>query len=82
MPAKAKIPTPEIVTNGGGAVVIEVPRSRVSVEIERLARGPAKVSIRVDGDDLGATADEAFEAYKNVVARVDKLFADEEGGLP
>lgn len=47
--------------------MIEQPRSRVSVEIERMTKGPAKVSVRIDGDDSIQVAAEALATYQNLV---------------
>lgn len=54
----------------------------MSVEIERMTRGPAKVSVRVDGEDIDAVAMEALAVYQNMVESLDRLdrtgFSDEE----
>lgn len=59
--------------NETSTVVIEQPRARVSVEIERMSRGPAKVSVRVDGDDSQAIADEALKTYEDMIGRIAKI---------
>lgn len=62
--------------SGTSAVVIESPRARVSVEIERMTRGPAKVSVRVDGEDSEAAAREALRIYGALVNGVN-VFGEE-----
>lgn len=62
---------------GVSAVVLESPRSRVSIEIERMTRGPAKVSVRIDGDDSGAVAVEVFNVYEALIRNVNKLEPEE-----
>lgn len=49
------------------SVVVEIPRPRVSVEIETMARGPAKVTVRIDGTDAEAVSAEAFATYRSMV---------------
>lgn len=49
------------------SVVVEIPRPRVSVEIETMARSPAKVSVRIDGTDAEAVAAEALAVYQSTV---------------
>lgn len=62
---------------GTSAIVMEMPRARVSIEIERMVRGPAKVSIRVDGDNIDSVAEEVYAAYERLTAKVDKLTPEE-----
>ena len=58
---------------GASAVVVELPRSRVTVEVERMSRGPAKVSIRIDGEDSDACAAEALGVYTRMTEAVNAL---------
>jgi hypothetical protein len=55
---------------GTSAIVVESPRSRVSVEIERMTRGPAKISVRVDGEDSDAIAGEVLAIYAHMLVEV------------
>jgi membrane protein implicated in regulation of membrane protease activity len=55
---------------GTSAIVVESPRSRVSVEIERMTRGPAKVSVRIDGEDSDAVAEEVLAIYAHMLVEV------------
>jgi hypothetical protein len=43
-----------------------------------MTKGPAKVSVRIDGDDSEATAMEALGIYQNLVTNLDLFNADEE----
>lgn len=45
----------------------------MSVEIETMARGPAKVTVRVDDDDPNVAAFEAFELYRKLVKQLAKF---------
>lgn len=58
------------------AVVVEQPRARVSVEIETMARGPAKVTVRVDGDTTEEAAREALATYQSTVRELYKFEAE------
>ncbi len=58
--------------SGTSAVVVESPRARVSIEIERMSKGPAKVSVRVDGDDSESVAREALHIYGALVIALDE----------
>lgn len=49
----------------------EAPRARVSIEIERMTKGPPKVSVRIDGDDSDAAADEAIRIYNRMTDVLD-----------
>lgn len=51
-------------------VVLEVPRSRATVEIERMTKGPAKITVRIDGDDTEKLAEEALSIYEHLVEEV------------
>jgi hypothetical protein len=66
------MPTADRMT-GVSAVVIETPRPRVSIEIERMTKGPAKVSVRIDGDDSEAVAQEVFRIYEGLIQGVNGL---------
>lgn len=66
------MPTAERMT-GASAVVIESPRPRVSVEIERMSKGPAKVSVRIDGEDSEVVGREALKIYASLAYAVEKL---------
>lgn len=57
----------------GVAVVLETSRARVSIEIERMTKGPAKVSVRVDGDDSNAAALEALQVYEDMIIRIAEI---------
>jgi hypothetical protein len=50
----------------------------VSVEIERMTKGPAKVSVRIDGDDSEDVAAEALAIYQNLVTNLELFSTDEE----
>jgi hypothetical protein len=43
-----------------------------------MTKGPAKVSVRIDGDDSKAAAEEAFQVYYWLVKQVEVFNADEE----
>lgn len=49
----------------------EAPRARVSIEIERMTKGPPKVSVRIDGGDSDAAADEAIRIYNRMTDVLD-----------
>lgn len=55
------------------AILVEAPRSRVSVEVERMARGPAKVTVRIDGDNSEAVAQEVLSIYQLMVREVSTI---------
>lgn len=76
-PDTASVASKQDRLSGTSAVVVEAPRARISIEIERMARGPAKVSIRVDGDDIDSVAEEVYAAYERLTAKVDKLTPEE-----
>lgn len=44
-----------------------------------MTRGPAKVSVRVDGDDADAAAEEALRIYDMMIGRVAVIEAQVEG---
>lgn len=60
---------------GVSAVIVESPRPRVSIEIERMTKGPAKVSVRIDGDSSTAVAEETFSVYSQLTAQLAALEA-------
>lgn len=53
--------------------MLETSRARVSIEIERMTKGPAKVSVRVDGDDSNAAALEALQVYEDMIIRIAEI---------
>jgi len=61
---------------GASAVVVEAPRARVSVEIETMSKGPAKVTVRVDGEYTEAVAEEALSTYQYMVRELATIEGD------
>lgn len=68
--------TAEKVQNTASSIVLDAPRARVTVEIESMARGPAKVTVRVDGDDSDTTAAEAYRVYEETRNKINELEKD------
>jgi hypothetical protein len=54
------------VTRGDTTYVITSPR--VAIEIERMAKGPPKVSVKITGDNSESVAAEVLARYKELMA--------------
>ena len=54
-------------------MVTAPPLHRVTVEVERMSKGPAKVTVTIRGEDSEAVAAEALSRYCELIAAVAEI---------